>query len=396
MKLGYGHTVTTCFLGYICQSVTINFAPLLFLTFSSEFDIPLSSITALITVNFAIQLLTDLVSPRFVDKIGYKTSMLIAHALCAVGMILLPTLPSLLGGFFGLLTATMFYAVGGGLLEVLASPIIDSCPVKNKSGLMSLLHSFYCWGIVITVLISTAFFAVFDIENWRIMSLLWAILPIANAIYITAVPMPEPPPVELGKTDLKTVFSTKIFWIFLAMMFASGASEMAIQQWASTFAESALKVDKSLGDLIGVCGYALMMGGVRLLHGKFSERLPKKLTLFLCAVMTLGCFMAVALAKNPIVGFLGCIFCGFAVGIFWPGTFNLATSKMPGCTTSMFALLSLAGDVGCTTGPTVTGFVSDAFGGDLRMGILVASIFPVLMILSLSLLTLVGRQRKNG
>jgi fucose permease len=226
------------------------------------------------------------------------------------------------------------------------------------------------------------------------MSFIWAILPIANAIYITLVPMPAPPPVEVGKTDLKTVFSSKIFWIFLAMMFASGASEMAIQQWASTFAESALRVDKSVGDLVGVCGYAVMMGSVRLLYGKFSEKIPKKLILFLCGILTLSCFMAVALAKNPIIGFLGCIFCGFAVGIFWPGTFTLATSKMPGCTTSMFALLSLAGDVGCTTGPTVTGFVSEAFGGDLRMGILVASIFPVIMISALALLGLPGEKTK--
>lgn len=394
MKLGYGHTVATCFLGFICQSVTINFAPLLFLTFSSEFDIPLSSITALITVNFGIQLLTDLISPRFVDKMGYKTSMLLAHGLCALGLVLLPTLPDLFGGFAGLLLATAVYAVGGGLLEVLASPIIESCPMKNKSGLMSLLHSFYCWGIVITVLVSTAFFSFFGTENWRIMAFIWAILPIANAIYISFVPMPTPPPVEVGKTDMKTVFSSKLFWIFLCMMFASGASEMAIQQWASTFAESALKVDKSLGDLIGVCGYAVMMGSVRLLHGRFSERLPKKLSLLFCGVLTLCCFMAVALSKNPIIGFIGCVFCGFAVGIFWPGTFTLATSKMPGCTTSMFALLSLAGDVGCTAGPTVTGFVSDAAGGDLRMGILVASIFPVIMISALALLGIQKEKNK--
>ena len=394
MKLGYGHTVATCFLGFICQSVTINFAPLLFLTFSSELGVPLSSITALITMNFGIQLLTDLISPRFVDKMGYKTSMLLAHGLCASGMILLATLPGLLGGFPGLLLATAVYAIGGGLLEVLASPIIESCPMKNKSGLMSLLHSFYCWGIVITVLVSTAFFVLFGTENWRIMALIWAILPIANAIYISFVPMPAPPPVEAGKTDLKTVFSGGLFWIFLIMMFASGASEMAIQQWASTFAESALKVDKSVGDLIGVCGYAVMMGTARLLYGKFSEKLPPKLSLLVCGVLTLCCFMTVALAKNPIIGFVGCVFCGFAVGIFWPGTFNLATSKLSGCTTSMFAFLSLAGDVGCTTGPTVTGFVSDAAGGDLRMGILVASIFPVIMISALAILGIQKEKNK--
>ena len=387
MKLGYKHTAISCFLGYICQSVTINFAPLLFLTFSSDFDIPMSSITALITVNFAFQLLTDLLSPKFVDRIGYRSAMLLAHGLCAAGMILLPLLPKLLGGFPGLLTATLLYAIGGGLLEVLASPIIESCPLDNKASLMGVLHSFYCWGIVITVLLSTAFFTAFGIENWEILSILWAILPILNLVFICFVPMPSPPPVEKGKTDLKTVFSKSIFWIFLAMMFASGSSEMAIQQWASTFTESALGVDKSLGDLLGVCGFAVTMGSARIIYSKFADKIPQKTVLFVCGVMTLLCYLAISLVDSPAVGFAGCILCGFAVGIFWPCTFSLATSRMPGCTTSMFALLSLAGDVGCTTGPTVAGLVSDAAGGNLRIGILSASIFPVIMIIALTALT---------
>ena len=394
MALTYKHTALSCFLGYICQSVTINFAPLLFLTFSSQFDIPMSSITALITVNFAFQLLTDLLSPKFVDKIGYRAAMILAHGLCAMGLILLPTLPMLLGGFSGLLVATLFYAIGGGLLEVLASPIIESCPLSNKASLMSVLHSFYCWGIVITVLVSTAFFAVFGIENWEILSLIWALLPVLNIVFICFVPMPSPPPVEKGKTDLKTVFSKGIFWIFLAMMFASGSSEMAIQQWASTFTELAIGVDKSLGDLIGVCGYAVMMGSARIIYSKFADRIPQKAALFVCGVLTLLCYFAISLSESPIIGLAGCILCGFAVGIFWPCTFSLATSKMSGCTTSMFALLSLAGDVGCTTGPTVTGFVADAAGGNLKIGILVSAFFPILMLAALSVLALKKNKAK--
>ena len=391
MKLSYKHTAISCFLGYICQSVTINFAPLLFLTFSSEFKIPMSSITALITVNFAFQLLTDLLSPKFVDKIGYRAAMLLAHGLCAAGLVALPLLPRLLGGFPGLLVATLFYAVGGGLLEVLASPIIESCPLGNKAGLMSVLHSFYCWGIVITVLVSTAFFGVFGIQNWVVLSLIWAVLPLINMLFICFVPMPSPPPVEKGKTDLKTVFSNGIFIIFLVMMLASGSSEMAIQQWASTFTETALGVDKSIGDLLGVCGYAVMMGGARLLYSRYAQKIPQKTALFICGVLTLLCYLAISLVDIPAVGFAGCILCGFAVGIFWPCTFSLATSRMPGCTTHMFALLSLAGDIGCTVGPTVCGFVSDAFGGDLRVGILSSSVFPILMIAALITLAL----RKN-
>ena len=394
MRSNYKHTALSCFLGYICQSVTINFAPLLFLTFSSQFDIPMSSITALITVNFAFQLLTDLLSPKFVDKIGYRAAMILAHGLCAGGLILLPVLPMLIGGFPGLLVATLFYAVGGGLLEVLASPIIESCPLDNKASLMSLLHSFYCWGIVITVFVSTAFFAVFGIEKWEILSLVWAMLPILNIVFICFVPMPSPPPVEKGKTDLKTVFSKGIFWIFLAMMFASGSSEMAIQQWASTFTELAIGVDKSLGDLIGVCGYAVMMGSARIIYSKFADRIPQKAALFVCGALTLLCYFAISLSKSPIIGLLGCILCGFAVGIFWPCTFSLATSKMPGCTTSMFALLSLAGDVGCTTGPTVAGFVADAAGGNLKIGILASTVFPIFMLVALLMLALKKNKAK--
>lgn len=392
MTLSYKHTALSCFLGYICQSVTINFAPLLFLTFSSEFNIPMSSITALITVNFAFQFLTDLLCPKFVDKIGYRAAMLLAHGLCASGLLLLPILPTVFGGFAGLLSATILYAVGGGLLEVIASPIIESCPLDNKTSLVSILHSFYCWGILITVLVSTAFFAIFGIENWGILSFVWAILPLANMVFIYFLPMPSPPPVEKGKTDLKTVFSRGIFWIFLAMMFSSGASEMAIQQWASTFTELAIGVDKTLGDLLGVCGYAVMMGSARILYSKFASKISQKVALLISGVLTLLCYLAISLSSSPVIGFAGCILCGFAVGIFWPCTFSLATSKMPGCTTSMFALLSLAGDIGCTTGPTVAGFVADAAGGDLKIGILVSAIFPLFMLAALSMLALKKKQ----
>lgn len=380
-KLNYKHTVFSCFLGFICQSVTINFAPLLFLTFSSQFNIPLSSITAIITVNFSFQLLTDLISPRFVDKIGYRRAMILAHALCASGLILLPLLPKLLGGFPGLLVATLFYAIGGGLIEVLASPIIESCPMNNKSGLISLLHSFYCWGILITVLLSTAFFELFGINNWEILAVIWAIIPISNIVLVCFAPMPSPPPVEKGKTDLKTVFSKGIFWIFLAMMIAAGSAEMAVQQWASTFTELALGVDKTLGDLIGVCGYAVMMGTVRIIYSKFADRIPKKPALLICGILTLLCYFAISLSSSPVIGFIGCVFCGFSLGILWPCTFSLATSKLQGFTTSMFALLSLAGDVGCTLGPTTTGLIAEAAGGDLKIGILAASVFPILFII---------------
>jgi len=379
----------------MCQAVICNFAPLLFLTFSSQYGIPMGRITLLVTANFGIQLLTDLLSPRYVDKIGYRASLVIAHVMCSLGLVGLAVLPELLGGFSGLLLATALYAVGGGLLEVLVSPVIESCPIDNKSGAMSLLHSFYCWGSVATVLLSTLFFSFFGIENWKILSCIFAVPPLINAAFLTKLPILSPAPQEKGGGGVyKKLLSSGMFWIFLVMMTSAGAAEMAVQQWSSAFAETSLSVDKTTGDLLGMCGFSLTMALSRTLYGKFSKKIPLKGALTASSVMCIACYLMISLSDNPIIGFLGCIVCGFSVGIFWPGSFSLAASRMPVASTAMFALLSLAGDIGCTVGPTLAGFVSDVFGDDIQKGILFSICFPIILLLCLFIMRFMTRKNK--
>lgn len=384
----YQKTMYACFIGYIVQAVVNNFVPLLFVVFQDSYHIPLSQITALITINFLIQLGVDLLSAGVVDKLGYRTCVLIAHGCVAVGLVLLAFLPDLLPNpFAGILIAVGIYAVGGGLIEVLISPILEACPTKNKEKAMSLLHSFYCWGHVGVVLISTVFFRLAGVGNWRILTVLWALIPVGNLVLFAGAPIYSLH--EEGETGLtlRELFQKKIFWILMLMMMCAGASEQAVSQWASIFAEKGLGVSKTVGDLAGPMAFAALMGTSRLIYGKYGDRLN------LNRFMTLSCFLCIAaygcisLIPNAAVGLAGCAVCGFSVGILWPGTFSKASAAVKGGGTAMFALLALAGDLGCSGGPTLAGAVSSQCGDNLRMGILAAVVFPVLLLAGMLLLS---------
>ena len=382
-KLNHKHTITACFFGYISQAIIVNFAPLLFLTFSETYHIPLEQITLLVTLNFAVQLLTDLIASRYAHKIGYRKCILAAHILCTAGLVTMTFLPEIMPPLAGLLISVSLYAVGGGLLEVLVSPIVESCPSKNKAGIMSLLHSFYCWGVVATVLISTGFFVVFGIENWKILSCLLALVPFFNTFFFAIVPLYPIGEAENDEPNYKKLFTQKIFWLMLIMMVCAGASELAVSQWASSFAEKGLQVDKTTGDLLGACGFAVTMGLARVLYAKFSEKIPMKYATMASAVLCIISYLMIGLSPSPAIGLIGCILCGFSVGVFWPGTFSLAAESVKFGGTTMFALLALAGDLGCSSGPSVAGFMSGVFGGNLQLGILCAIIFPTVMLISL-------------
>ena len=383
----YQKTMYACFIGYIVQAVVNNFVPLLFVVFQDSYHIPLSQITALITINFLIQLGVDLLSAGVVDKLGYRICVLIAHGCVAAGLVLLAFLPDLLPNpFAGILIAVGIYAVGGGLIEVLISPILEACPTKNKEKAMSLLHSFYCWGHVGVVLISTVFFRLAGVGNWRILTVLWALIPVGNLVLFAGAPIYSLH--EEGETGLtlRELFTKKIFWILMLMMLCAGASEQAVSQWASIFAEKGLGVSKTVGDLAGPMAFAALMGTSRLIYGKYGDRLN------LNRFMTLSCFLCIAaygcisLIPNAAVGLAGCAVCGFSVGILWPGTFSKASAAVKGGGTAMFALLALAGDLGCSGGPTLAGAVSSQCGDNLRMGILAAVVFPVLLLAGMLLL----------
>ncbi|MBQ8496298.1 MAG: MFS transporter [Clostridia bacterium] len=382
-NLNHKHTITACFIGYISQAIIVNFAPLLFLTFSNTYGIPLEQITLLITLNFVVQLATDLVASRYAHKIGYRKCIIAAHIFCAAGLVTMTVLPEIMPSLAGLLISVSLYAVGGGLLEVLVSPIVESCPSQNKAGIMSLLHSFYCWGVVATVLISTGFFVLFGIENWKILSCILALVPFFNTFFFALVPLYPIGAAENDEPNYKKLFTQKIFWLMLIMMVCAGASELAVSQWASSFAEKGLQVDKTTGDLLGACGFAVTMGLARVLYAKFSEKIPMKYATMGSAVLCIISYLMIGLSPSPAVGLIGCILCGFSVGVFWPGTFSLSAESVKFGGTTMFALLALAGDLGCSSGPSVAGFMLGIFGGNLQLGILCAVIFPTIMLISL-------------
>lgn len=386
MKNSFQKTITACFIGYIVQAIINNFVPLLFLTFQSTYGIPLSQITMLVTVNFGLQLLIDLASVTFVDKIGYRASMMIAHVFSAAGLIALAVLPDILPNpFAGILIAVMIYAVGGGLLEVLVSPVVEACPTDNKEQAMSLLHSFYCWGHVGVVLISTLFFRIFGIGNWKILSVIWALVPICNGILFSKVPIASL--MEEGEKGMsvKELAKQKVFWVFMLMMLCAGASEQAVSQWASTFAEKGLGVSKTVGDLAGPMTFAVLMGTARAFYGKYGDRINLDRFMTGSSILCMASYLCISLIPNPVFGLIGCGVCGLSVGIMWPGTFSKAAATIPKGGTALFALMALAGDVGCSGGPTVVGMISGAFGDDLKKGILAAICFPFLLLMGIML-----------
>lgn len=384
MKDKYQNTMYACFVGYIVQAVVNNFVPLLFLTFESSYGIPLSQITMLITFNFGIQLLVDLLSAKFVDKIGYRVSIVMAHIFAALGLAGLVVLPDLLpNAFAGLLIAVVIYAIGGGLIEVLISPIMESCPSENKEKAMSLLHSFYCWGHVGVVLLSTLFFWFFGIADWKILALLWVIIPVCNGILFCKVPIA--PLIEEGETgmSLRELCKNRIFWILMLMMMCAGASEQAVSQWASTFAEQGLGVSKTIGDLAGPMSFAILMGSARAFYGKFGDRIDLDKFMQASSLLCIVSYLCISLSPSPLFSLIGCSLCGLSVGIMWPGTFSKASAALRNGGTAMFALLALAGDVGCSGGPTLVGFATGLASDDLKKGILAGIIFPILLIVGI-------------
>lgn len=392
MKDKYQKTMYACFAGYIVQAIVNNFVPLLFLTFESSYNIPLSQITMLITFNFGIQLIVDLLSTKFVDRIGYRISIVMAHVFAAGGLIGLVVLPDLLpNAFAGLLIAVVIYAIGGGLIEVLISPIMESCPTENKEKAMSLLHSFYCWGHVGVVLLSTLFFKLCGIENWKILALIWAVIPIVNGIVFCKAPIASL--IEDGETgmSLRDLCRNQIFWILMLMMVCAGASEQAVSQWASTFAEQGLGVTKTIGDLAGPMAFAILMGSARAFYGKFGEKIDLDKFMMGSSLLCVIAYLCISLSPSPLISLVGCAVCGLSVGIMWPGTFSKASATLKNGGTAMFALLALAGDVGCSGGPTLVGFVTGQMSNNLKLGILAGIVFPILLIVA----EIVLKGRKN-
>ena len=385
----YKKTLAACYLGFVTQAISANFAPLLFLTFQGIYGISLDKVAMIPLVFYATQLLVDLAATKFADKIGYRICVVASQVLSAVGLVLLAILPEILSvPFVGIIISVVLYAVGSGLIEVLVSPIVEACPFENKDGVMSLLHSFYCWGAMGVILGSTFFFAVFGVENWKVLTFIWALIPLYNTFCFIHCPI-ERLAEDSACMGNENLLKMPIFWLMIILMVCSGASEATMAQWASAFTESAIGVSKTIGDLAGPCMFAMFMGIARMLYGKFSEKLDLTKVMLVCGLMCAGCYLLASLSTLPILELTGCALCGLAVGIMWPGSISISSQKCPGGGTAMFAFLALAGDFGAMVSPAMVGNLSEMTGGNLKKGLLAATVFPVVLVFVL----LIGKTR---
>ena len=402
-KTDYHKTKIACYMGFITQAIAANFAPLLFLKFHSDYHISLGNIALISTFFFFTQLLVDLFCAKFVDHIGYRVCIIASEIFSALGLLGLAFLPDFLPDpFIGIICSVIVYAIGSGLIEVLCSPIIEACPFENKEATMSLLHSFYCWGQVGVVLITTLLLRLIGEDLWFIIPILWSLLPLYNLFRFLKVPlMPTVP--EEEKTPLKTLFTSKIFLVALLLMLCAGASELAMSQWSSLFAERALGVTKVIGDLLGPCLFAVFMGIGRTIYGVWGEKIHLTGAMVFCAALCILCYLGTALFENPWLSLLSCALCGFSVSLMWPGTFSLTSAAYPKGGTAMFGILAVLGDVGCSVGPALMGAVSGAVSGNakiaasfpnltadqlgLKSGMLFSSVFPAFILIGVLLLT---------
>lgn len=382
----YKKTLIACYLGFVTQAISANFTPLLFLTFISTYGITLEKIAMIPLVFYLTQLLIDLAATKFADKIGYRTCVVSSQVLSAIGLVLMAVLPEVLSvPFIGIMLSVVLYAMGSGLVEVLVSPIVEACPFENKEGMMSLLHSFYCWGAMGVILGSTLFFAIFGLENWKILTFIWALVPLYNTFNFISCPIERL--VEDGKSmGIRKLLKTPIFWLMIILMVCSGASEASMAQWASAFTESAIGVSKTVGDLAGPCLFAMFMGISRILYGKFSEKLDLTKVMLVCGILCAGCYLLASLSTVPILGLAGCALCGLTVGIMWPGSISISSQKCPRGGTAMFAFLALAGDLGAMVSPAMVGTLSEMADGNLKTGLLAAAIFPIVLVFGLLIL----------
>ena len=389
----YKKTLIACYLGFITQAIAANFAPLLFLTFHNTYTVPLGKIALIPAVFFMTQLIVDIICAQVVDKIGYRKCVVASEVCSAAGLVLLAILPDLFSdSFSGIVLSVVVYAIGSGLIEVLVSPIVEACPFEHKEATMSLLHSFYCWGSVGVIVLSTLFFKFFGIQNWKILACLWSVVPLYNIFNFATCPIEHPTGGEKGM-GIAALFRLPLFYLAVILMICAGASELSMAQWASAFAESALGLSKTAGDLTGPCLFAVTMGTCRAIFGKFGDRLNLKNFMIGSGVLCIISYLLASLSPLPIKGLFGCIICGFSVGIMWPGTISICSPRIPRGGTAFFAMLAMAGDLGGSAGPAIVGNISQLAGDNLQRGLLAGGIFPVIMIIALLMLT--STQRHN-
>ncbi len=385
-------TKIACYTGYIVQGIINNIAPLLFVIFSNKFDISLDRLALLITINFATQLIVDTLSIKFADIIGYKKLAVASQGIAFIGLSSLGILPNILeNAYTGIVISIVLSAIGSGITEVIISPIVESIPGEKKTSEMSLLHSFYCWGQVFVVLLTTIMIRLLGNDLWYIAPIIWSIIPLINSVNFISVPI-QPNLTKEEKTPFFKLLFSKQFILCIIIMICSGASEIGMSQWSSYFAETGLKVSKVTGDLLGPCLFAVLMGTGRMIFGFVGEKLNLKVALSVSAVLCALCYMGTSFINNAVVSLLICALTGITVSIMWPATLSLAARLFPKGGGAMYSILALSGDTGCTLGPWFISFMSiqlsqgSSSGDALKTGLGFGSLFPILMIVAISML----------
>lgn len=393
MKLTFKHTQLACYLAYISQAITTTFLPLLFVRLGTEFGFSLTKLTVLITITFFTEIFIDAFCPVFIKKIGYRNGMIFANICAVLGTAGLAVFPFIFKNpYIGFILCDILYAIGGGFDEVLVSPIVEACPTKNKARAMALLHSFYCWGCAAIVLFSTIFFRFAGMDNWRLLAVLWAIIPFLNTFLFMFVPI-RTLEEEKGSGKFRDMLKNPLFWLMLVVMICAGASELSMSQWASAFAETGLQVSKTIGDLLGPCAFAVLMGLSRVIYSRIDDKTDITKILIVGAIVCIGAYLLAALSGNAIVSLIGCALCGIAVAPMWPGAFSIASKEIPKASTTMFACFALAGDLGCTVGPSIVGFVSGS-NDNIAKGLLSSVIFPAAMIICLLFVRIINKKKR--
>jgi fucose permease len=404
MNYSYKHTLRACYVGYITQAIVNNLAPILFIIFQKQFHISFEEIGRLILINFATQTFADIIAIKYVDKLGYRKSAILAHIFCALGLVGLAVLPQLtISPYSGLIIAVMIYALGGGILEVLVSPIVESIPGDEKEAAMSLLHSFYCWGQMGVVLITTILLKIIGNDMWTVIPVMWAVIPIYNGFKFIKVPlMPLLPQEE--KIQIKTLLKSKQILVAFMLMLCAGSSELTMSQWSSIFAEKGLNVPKVIGDIAGPCMFAIFMGTGRTLYGIWGSKINLRNALFGSGVLCITCYGVTVFSPWPVLSLMACAISGISVSLMWPGTFSLSAKMYPKGGTAMFGMLAIFGDLGASLGPWFAGVISDLaqksnkiieIGQEyninieqmgLKSGLLVSIVFPIMLVMGILLI----------
>ena len=379
-KINYTPTKIASYAGLFVQAIVNNFLPILFIALQDVYKIGYEKLGRLIMFNFVTQLVTDILTPKIVGILGYRKCAIMCQGFAALGLTMLSFMPRIMPDpYVGIVISVMVYAFASGLMEVILSPMVEMLPTKNKSGNMAVLHSFYCWGQAVTTLVTTLLVSLLGYVNWMYIPILWAIVPFINMFSFIKVPIIEPEP-ERKSDSLKTLLSSPLFRCFTVMMVCAGASEIAMAEWASMFAQQALGVSKVVGDLAGPCAFAIFMGTGRILYARVSAKLSFRKTVIVLSALCAACYLTTALTGIPILALVSCAVCGFTVSVMWPGSYSAGARAFPRGDAVMFSVFAMCGDLGCCLGPWILGIIADI--KSLHAGFAVTALFPIIMLIT--------------